>query len=107
MINDSDTYRKVTKAQSALSDSVGKYREYKHVKHNLDEGRAMLAETDPELRQMAQDEVERLTPQLIKIEEELKVMLIPKDPLDEKNVVVEIRAGTGGDEATLFAAASR
>lgn len=104
VISDSDAYRKVTKAQSELSDTVGKYREYKHVKHNLDEGRAMLTETDPELRQMAQDEVARLAPELEKIEAELKVLLLPKDPLDEKNVVVEIRAGTGGDEATLFAA---
>ena len=64
----------------------------------------MLGETDPELRQMAKDEVARLEPELVSIEEELKVLLLPKDPNDEKNVVLEIRAGTGGDEATLFAA---
>jgi peptide chain release factor 1 len=64
----------------------------------------MLEETDPELRQMAQDEVQRLEPELIRIESELKILLLPKDPNDEKNIVLEIRAGTGGDEATLFAA---
>ena len=63
----------------------------------------MLAETDPELRAMAQDEVARLEPLLTQYEEELKVLMLPKDPNDEKNVVLEIRAGTGGDEATLFA----
>ncbi len=64
----------------------------------------MLDEPDPELRQMAQDEIARLEPELARIEEDLKVLLLPKDPHDEKNVVLEIRAGTGGDEATLFAA---
>ena len=104
VINDSDGYRKVAKARSELEEAVTKYREYKLVKRNLDEGRAMLAETDPELRQMAEEEVNRLSPELAKIEEELKILLLPKDPLDEKNIVLEIRAGTGGDEATLFAA---
>jgi peptide chain release factor 1 len=63
----------------------------------------MLAETDSELRAMAQDEVARLEPLLVQYEEELKVLMLPKDPNDEKDVVLEIRAGTGGDEATLFA----
>jgi peptide chain release factor 1 len=64
----------------------------------------MLAETDPELRAMAEEEVARLTPMIENAEADLKFLLLPKDPLDEKNVVLEIRAGTGGDEATLFAA---
>jgi peptide chain release factor 1 len=64
----------------------------------------MLQETDAELRAMAEEEVTRLQPELAKIEEEIKILLLPKDPKDEKNVVLEIRAGTGGDEATLFAA---
>jgi peptide chain release factor 1 len=64
----------------------------------------MLQEKDPELRVMAEEEVTRLEPELARIEEEIKVLLLPKDPKDEKNVVLEIRAGTGGDEATLFAA---
>ena len=104
VIADSDTYRKTAKARSELEESVNKYRDYKQAKHNYDEGQQMLHDPDPELRQMATDEVNRLGPELARIEEELKVLLLPKDPLDEKNVVLEIRAGTGGDEATLFAA---
>src|SRR5271155_5250089 len=64
----------------------------------------MLNEPDPDLKEMAQDEVLRLEPQMAQMEEELKMLLLPKDPNDEKNVVLEIRAGAGGDEATLFAA---
>ena len=104
VINDSDTYRKTAKARSELEEIVSKYREYKHVRHNLEEARPMLQESDAELRQMALDEVQRLEPELARIEGELKVLLLPKDPNDEKDVVLEIRAGTGGDEATLFAA---
>ena len=63
----------------------------------------MISDSDAEMRQMAQDEITRLEPGLMRIEQELKVLLLPKDPNDEKNVVLEIRAGTGGDEATLFA----
>jgi len=104
VINDPDVYRKTAKAQSDLSEIVAKYREWKDVRRNLDDARGMLDEQDPELRQMAQDEVVRLEPATGRLEEELKVLLLPTDPNDEKNIVLEIRAGTGGDEATLFAA---
>lgn len=104
VISDPDLYRKTTKAQSDISDVVAKYRDWKRAKQNFDEARVMLDESDPELREMAQDEVARLEPLLVQYEEELKILLLPKDPNDEKNVVLEIRAGTGGDEATLFAA---
>src|SRR5882724_6643506 len=104
IIGDSDTYRKTAKSRSELEEVALKYREYKQVKHNFDEGKQMLDDPDPELRQMATDEVQRLEPELARISEELRVLLLPKDPLDDKNVVLEIRAGTGGDEATLFAA---
>ncbi|HEY2018073.1 MAG TPA: peptide chain release factor 1 [Bryobacteraceae bacterium] len=103
VISDGDQYRKVTKAQSELSELVGKYREWKKVQDGLSQARAMLQEQDPELKAMAEEEVAHLEPELIGIEEQLKVLLLPRDPLDEKNVVLEIRAGTGGDEATLFA----
>lgn len=103
VISDSAQYRKVSKAQSDLLDQVNKYREWKVAHKNLAEARLMLAETDPELKAMAQEEIARLDPALTQYEEELKVLLLPKDPNDEKNVVLEIRAGTGGDEATLFA----
>jgi len=104
VINDSAQYRKVTKAQSDLTEVVAKYREWKVANSNLLEARSMLGETDAELRTMAQEEIAKFEPLLAKYEEELKFLLLPKDPNDEKNVVLEIRAGTGGDEATLFAA---
>ena len=104
VINDAEQYRKIAKAHSELSGVVVKYREWKKVHHDLLEARQMLGESDADLRQMAEEEVARQEPELARIEEELKVLLLPKDPNDEKNVVLEIRAGTGGDEATLFAA---
>jgi peptide chain release factor 1 len=104
VIADSALYRKVSKQHSDMSEIVGKYREWKVASRNLAEARPMLAETDPELRGMAEEEVARLEPQLTRIEEELKFLMLPQDPLDDKDVVLEIRAGTGGDEATLFAA---
>jgi peptide chain release factor 1 len=104
VIADSDQYRKVTKAQSELSEAVGKFREWKKVESGLSQARAMLTDSDPELKAMAQEEVAQLEPELARIEEEIKILLLPKDPNDDKNIVLEIRAGTGGDEATLFAA---
>jgi peptide chain release factor 1 len=104
VIADGEAYRKIAKTRSELEDVVAKYQDYKQAKRNYDEARSMVDEPDPELRQMANDEIARLEPELVRIEEELKVLLLPKDPLDEKNIVLEIRAGTGGDEATLFAA---
>ena len=104
VISDNDQYRKVTKQHSELSEIVAKYREWKKADRDLEDARAMLGEADPDLRQMAVDEAARLEPDLARLEGELKFLLLPKDPNDEKNVVMEIRAGTGGDEATLFAA---
>jgi peptide chain release factor 1 len=104
VIADGDAYRKIAKTRSELEDVVAKYQDYKQAKHNYDEARSMIEDPDAELRQMASDEIARLEPELVRIEEDLKVLLLPKDPLDDKNIVLEIRAGTGGDEATLFAA---
>jgi peptide chain release factor 1 len=104
VISDGAEYRKATKAHSEISEIVGKYREWKRVEDALSQARPMLEDSDPDLKAMAQEELARLEPELATIEEELKILLLPKDPLDEKNVVLEIRAGTGGDEATLFAA---
>jgi peptide chain release factor 1 len=104
LIGDAAEYRKVTKAHSELSEIVGKYREWKRAEDALSQARMMLADGDPELRAMAEEETVRLEPELARIEDELKILLLPKDPNDERNVVLEIRAGTGGDEATLFAA---
>ncbi len=103
VINDSDLYRKTSKAQSELGELVAKYREWKRVDQELRDARPMLAESDPDMREMAQAEVTRLEPELLQIEQELQFLLLPKDPNDEKNVVLEIRKGAGGDEASLFA----
>jgi len=104
VINDGDLYRKTAKAHSELSEVVAKYREWKKVADALSQARAMLDEKDLDLRAMAEEESTRLEPELADIENQLKLLLLPRDPNDEKNVVLEIRAGTGGDEATLFAA---
>jgi peptide chain release factor 1 len=104
VISDAAQYRKITKAHSELADIVAKYREWKAASGNLEQARAMLQEADTDLRAMAEDEVAKLEPAAARIEEELKILLLPQDPNDEKNVVLEVRAGTGGDEATLFAA---
>ena len=105
VIGDSSAYQKAAKAHSEISSVVEKYREYKDLKKGIAESRAMLAdEKDAEMRAYAQEELDRLEARVGGVEEELKVLLLPKDPNDEKDVVLEIRAGTGGDEATLFAA---
>jgi len=104
VINDSDLYRKTAKAQSELSELVAKYRDWKRGARELEDARAMLAETDPDLQEMAQLEVTRLEPEVAAMEQELQLLLLPKDPNDEKNVILEIRKGAGGDEASLFAA---
>jgi peptide chain release factor 1 len=103
VISDGDQYRKIAKERADLEDSVGKFREWKSLEDSLSQARGMLQENDPELKAMAEEEVARLQPELETLEKQIKILLLPKDPNDERNVVLEIRAGTGGDEATLFA----
>jgi peptide chain release factor 1 len=105
LIGDSTKYQKTAKAHSEIAPMVEKYREYKDLQRGITESKAVLAdEKDPEMRAYAQEELDNLEIRLHQVEEELKVLLLPKDPNDEKDVILEIRAGTGGDEATLFAA---
>jgi peptide chain release factor 1 len=104
VLNDHEKYQKTAKAMREIQAPVELYRELKQVQQGLAEARAMMAESDPDLRAMAAEEIATLTPRETELEEELKVMLLPKDPNDERNVILEIRAGTGGDEASLFAA---
>ena len=105
VISDSARYQKAAKAHSELAPAVEKYREYKDLKRGIAESKAVIAEeSDAEMRAYAQEELAKLEDRIGKVEEDLKVLLIPKDPNDEKNVILEIRAGTGGDEASLFAA---
>jgi peptide chain release factor 1 len=105
IVNDSAKYQKTAKAHSEIVPIVEKYREYKDLKRGIEDSRAMLIdEKDPEMRAYAQDELNKLEARIGGVEEDLKVLLLPKDPNDEKDIILEIRAGTGGDEATLFAA---
>jgi peptide chain release factor 1 len=105
IMNDSARFQKTAKAHSEISDIVEKYHEYKDLTRGIAESRAMLAdETDADMRAYAEEELAKLEPRVVTVEEELKVLLLPKDPNDEKNVILEIRAGTGGDESTLFVA---
>ena len=100
---DPNEMRKHSKALSELEPLVEKYREYKSVASELAQAEEMFAGTDVDMRELAKEELKSLTPRRDSILAELKVLLIPKDPNDQKNVVLEIRAGTGGDEAALFA----
>src|SRR6267142_333377 len=105
VMNDSAKYQKTAKAHSEFSEVVEKYREYKDLQRGIEESRVMLAEeSDAELRAYAQEELSRLEERVARVSDDLKMLLVPKDPNDEKNVVLKIRAGTCGDEATLFVA---
>lgn len=105
VISDINLWQQYVKSHSELSEVVAAYREYKKVIKEIQEARALLEEeSDAEMREMAQAELEELSAKSELMEQRLKVMLLPRDPNDEKNVIVEIRAGTGGEEAALFAA---
>ncbi len=104
VVSDQNKFRKLMKEQSDLTPIVEKYKEYKDAKQTIDDSLQMLEEeSDEELREMAKEELNDAKSRLEVIEGELKILLLPKDPNDSKNVVVEIRAGAGGDEAALFA----
>lgn len=101
VISNGHKYGKIAKEQSDLSGIVAKFREYKKYKKQLEDSEELLK--DPEMKELAKMEYEEAKELMPKIEEELKVLLIPKDPNDEKNVICEIRSGAGGEEAALFA----
>jgi peptide chain release factor 1 len=104
VLNDHERYHKTAKSLREIEEPVEKYRELKQVRRGLADARAMLGESDAEMRELAEVEIAALEPRAQALEEELKLLLLPRDPNDEKNVILEIRAGTGGDEASLFAA---
>ncbi len=105
IMSDMSTYAKTMKQHRSLEEIVIKYREVKRMQEELADARELFDTADAEdMREMAQMEITEIEEKLPPAEEELKVLLLPKDPNDEKNVILEIRAGTGGDEATLFAA---
>lgn len=101
---DMERYTSLMKERASLSPVIEKYREYKKALSDCDEARELLeSESDPEMREMADEEFKKSKADAARFEEELKILLLPKDPMDEKNVMIEIRAGAGGDEAALFA----
>ena len=103
--SDPDLYRKLMKEQAELGPIVEKYKEYKDAKTGIEDSLLILEEeSDEEMKELAKEELNDCKTRLAEIEEELKILLLPKDPNDEKNVIVEIRGGAGGDEAALFAA---
>src|SRR5580692_8210480 len=104
VLNDHEKYQKMAKSIREMEATVEKYRELKQARTGLADAKLMLEEPDTDLRAMAEEEIAALEPRVPALEEEIKILLLPKDPNDEKNVILEIRAGTGGDEASLFAA---
>jgi peptide chain release factor 1 len=102
VVSDLDRYRRLTREHAELHEVVGAYREYLRLGAQAEEAQSLLE--DPELRELAREELSETSERLEALEARLKILLVPKDPLDEKNVILEIRAGTGGEEAGLFAA---
>lgn len=103
--NDAERFRKLMKEQSDLAPIVETYKEYKKSKQDIEDSLAMLEEeSDEEMRELAKEELNESKARVEELEQKLKLLLLPKDPNDDKNVIVEIRAGAGGDEAALFAA---
>ena len=104
IISDQQRYISLMKEYKELEDIVEVYNEYKNVLENIESSKQLLEEeTDAEMRQMAKDEIDSLLPRKQELDEVIKLLLIPKDPEDSKDVIIEIRAGAGGDEASIFA----
>mgnify|MGYP000329212327 CR=1 FL=1 len=105
VVNDTARFQKLMKEQSDLAPIVDAYKEYKKCKETVEESLMMLEEeTDEEMKELLKEELSEAKKRIPELENDLKILLLPKDPNDEKNVIVEIRAGAGGDEAALFAA---
>ena len=103
VISDMNKYKKISKEYKDLKEIVDVYKSYKELIGNIETAKEMLEENDVDMREMAKAELEELEPRKEDMEEQIKVLLIPKDPEDERDVIFEIRAGTGGDEASIFA----
>ncbi|MFP7479841.1 peptide chain release factor 1 [Virgibacillus sp. 7505] len=104
VISDTNKLREFSKEQAGLTDVVQAYREYKDISAQVEDAKTMLAEEkDPEIIEMAKAEISELSPRLPELEEQMRILMLPKDPNDDKNVIMEIRGAAGGDEAALFA----
>ena len=104
LVNNQNRYTELAKEHSRLKPVIIKAKEYLIIQKNIDDDKEILSGDDEELKNIAQSELEGLEKSLLNLEEELKVLLLPHDPTDDKNTIIEVRAGTGGDEAALFAA---
>jgi peptide chain release factor 1 len=104
VLSDQELYRKTAKARADLEPIILAFREYRGLQQQIEDNKELLDDEDRDIRDMAQEEIRRIEKELPDREHQLRVMLLPPDPLDEKNTVLEVRAGTGGDEAALFAA---
>ncbi|MFU2208645.1 peptide chain release factor 1 [Solidesulfovibrio sp. C21] len=103
VVDDQERYRKLAKAHADLAEVVEGFREHKRLSRDLEENTELAQDPDPEMRELALAEVKTIKEALPELEARLKLLLLPKDPMDEKNILLEIRAGTGGEEAALFA----
>ncbi len=104
IIRDQKRYQKHMKEHGRLAPIINTYRRYASVQDEIDQNRSLLEDRDAEIRKLAREEIENLEAEISALEQELKRLLVPQDPYDEKNIILEIRAGTGGNEAALFAA---
>ena len=105
VVNDQEKFRKLMKEQTDLAPIVEAYKEYKEANQSIEDSLVMLEEeSDEELKELVKEELADAKKRVAELEGQLKVLLLPKDPNDDKNVIVEIRSGAGGDEAALFAA---
>ena len=102
IVQDRDAYRKYVREHADLNKVVTVFRKYKQVVQNIEESQDLLKDGDPQIKELAQNEIAILSVEKEKLEDELKILLLPRDPNDDKNVILEIRAGTGGEEAGLF-----
>jgi peptide chain release factor 1 len=103
VIKDQNIYQKYSKEHRQLSPIIESFREYLSIQKEIEKNRSLLHDTDQEIKTLAREEIDSLKSRLSRIEEQIKILLLPKDPNDEKNIILEIRAGTGGEEAALFA----
>ena len=104
-INDQNEFKKLSKEYSSLTEIVESYEQYLETTKYIEENKKLLYESsDPEMKELAKEESEALENKLAELESKIKELLVPKDPNDDKNAILEVRAGTGGDEASLFAA---
>ena len=105
IIKDRDRYKKIMQEYSHIKETTDLYEKFKTLQNEIEDARTLISEeSDPEMKEMAKEELHGLEKESEKMEQSLKLLLVPKDPMDGKNIIMEIRAGTGGDEAALFAA---